>query len=70
MGPDAPLGEWSAGFSESMDFLREVWDPVLEASPEEMERHFFSFGILLSLFTSREFAEDLRREVGPEEQSL
>ena len=70
MGPDAPLGQWSAGFSVGMDFLQEVWDPVLEAAPEELESHFFSFGILLSLFSSRDFAEDLRREVGPQDQSL
>lgn len=55
----APLAAWSRGFLAGHDWLEELWDVEL---PEEMEEELDAALTMLTLFSSREVAEQCQRE--------
>jgi uncharacterized protein len=58
VGPDSPLGQWSAGFAMGQDFLEEVWNAVLpdEEEGSEVELHLSACWMTLTFFSRHDYA--------------
>jgi yecA family protein len=50
---DAPISQWSRGFSEGHQWLEEIWEPYLA---EEMDEEFGVVLLTLTFFGSRQLA--------------
>jgi len=65
VGPEAPLGQWSAGFSRGMGLIEGVWDDCLPWAPDGMAPWFAYWVVELSLFAEREYGAGLLRALEP-----
>ncbi|MFW2371906.1 MAG: UPF0149 family protein [Gammaproteobacteria bacterium] len=54
VGEDAPVGQWSSGFSMGHNWLVELWDHYI---PDSLEQELSSCLMILSLFSSRKLAQ-------------
>jgi uncharacterized protein len=70
LGPEAPLGRWSWGFSRGMGLVEEVWDGFFPWMPEGGAGAYVSAIVQLSLFTGQEYGQELVRALDPEGPSL
>ena len=57
--PDAPVSQWSQGFTLGHDWLSETWDPYVPEDDDE----FGPIVLALSFFASRRLAEAYRKEL-------
>jgi len=57
--PDAPVSQWSQGFTLGHDWLRETWDLYVAEDDED----FGPIVLILSFFTARRLAEAYRKEL-------
>ena len=61
---DAPVSEWSRGFSQGHGWLEETWD---EYVPEEYDDEFNTLVLALTFFSSRRLAEAYWKEMQSKE---
>jgi uncharacterized protein len=64
---DAPVAQWSRGFSYAHRWLEEAWE---EALPEELSEEFGAILMTLSFFGSRQLAEAFHMETSDAGWSL
>ena len=61
---DAPVSEWSRGFSQGHGWLEDTWD---EYVPEEYDDEFATLLLALTFFSSRRLAEEYWTEMQSKE---
>ncbi|MFB6261376.1 MAG: UPF0149 family protein [Thiohalorhabdaceae bacterium] len=66
VGPEAPLGQWSAGFSRGMGLIEGVWDECSPWAPEDMAPWFAYWVVELSLFAEWEYGAGLLQALEPD----
>ncbi len=69
VGPEAPLGQWSAGFSRGMGLIEGVWDDCFPWAPEGMAPWFAYWVVELSMFAEREYGASVLRVLDPDSGS-
>jgi len=64
-GPQAPLGQWAAGYAAGQLWLEQTWEERLREEPEAgtLDETLGGLNAALSFFTSRELAEKWRRKM-------
>ncbi|OGA69947.1 MAG: hypothetical protein A3G81_13960 [Betaproteobacteria bacterium RIFCSPLOWO2_12_FULL_65_14] len=64
-GPDAPLGQWAAGFGAGQLWLERTWGDCLRDEPDArtLDEALGGLNAALSFFTSRELAEKWLRKM-------
>jgi len=70
LGSQAPLGQWSAGFSRGMGLVERIWDRDFPWMPEGGAGVYASAIVQLSLFAGQEHGEELVRALHPEGEGL
>lgn len=64
LDPDAPLSQWSRGFQKGFRYVRDDWDDWLPDELElELADELAASLMILTLFASRESADDFREDL-------
>lgn len=66
VGPKAPLGQWSGGFSRGMGLIEGLWDECLPWAPEGIAPWLAYWVVELSLFAEREYGASLLQALEPD----